>query len=261
MYAASRSALAFVLATCCAAALVPAGGAGAATRLRHAGLQFAPSVQAMVVGRGGAILYASPALVAAETSVHVGPRSCVVAAATPLAVLVAIRRAGGPGYALRDYGHCGGSPSNSAQLFVYSLGGERNRGQNGWEYKVGGAAGSTGAGDPSGPSGNGQRIRSGERVLWFWCQASGSGCERTLEVSAASAARHARALTTTVYAYDNEGRGAPVAGASVTLGGARAITGAHGHATLIAPARPGRYRLSATRAGMVPSFPVTIAVG
>jgi hypothetical protein len=242
------------------AVLAPAGGASTGGRERHAGVQFAPAVQAMVVGRGGAILYSSPSVAASEASVQLGSRSCTVAAATPLAVLLAIHRAGGPGFALRDYGHCGSAPTSSSQLFVYTLGGEANSGQDGWEYKVGGAAGSTGAADPSGPSGDGRRIGGGERVLWFWCQASGGGCERTLEVSAASPARRGHALTTTVYGYDNEGRGVPVAGALVSLGGARAVTGAHGHATLLAPPRGGRYRLSATRAGMVASFPVAIAV-
>ena len=69
---------------------------------------------------------------------------------------------------------------------MYSLGGEANRGRSGWEYKVDGVAGSTGAADPSGPLGNGRRLRPGARVLWFWCKASGRGCERTLEVAPAA---------------------------------------------------------------------------
>ncbi len=101
-----------------------------------------------------------------------------MAAGTPLAVLLAIRRAGGPGLALRDYGNCGSSPIDSGQLFVYSLGGEPNRGQNGWEYEVDGVIGSTGAADPSGPQGNGRRLRTSDRVVWFWCEAYRGGCKQ-----------------------------------------------------------------------------------
>jgi hypothetical protein len=143
---------------------------------------------------------------------------------------------------------------------VYALSGERNSGQSGWEYKVGGAAGSTGAGDPSGPSGNGQRIRSGERVLWFWCEARAGGCQRTLEVSASGPASRSRPLRVTVWGYDNEGRGGPVTGALVALAGARARTAAGGHATVTAPSASGHYQLSASRAGMVPAFPVAVQV-
>src|SRR6202043_1874556 len=96
-----------------------------------------------------------------------------VAAGTPLATLAAVRRAGGAGFAVRDYGHCGSASRNSGQLFVYSIGGQTNSGQNGWEYKVDEVSGTTGAGDPSGPLGDGRRLHSGARVLWFWCHASG----------------------------------------------------------------------------------------
>jgi hypothetical protein len=214
----------------------------------------------MIVGRGGAILSGARSATASATTVTVAGRSCAVASGTPLAVLAAVRRAGGPGFALRDYGHCGSSAAGSGQLFVYSLGGERNSGQNGWEYKVGGAAGSTGAGDPSGPRGNGVRIRGGERVLWFWCEASAGGCQRTLEVSGPASVSRSHTFVATVYAYDNEGRGRPVAGAFVTLGSSHASTSGHGQATLRAPGSPGRYTLSASRSGMVPPFPVAITV-
>ncbi|HEX5225476.1 MAG TPA: carboxypeptidase-like regulatory domain-containing protein [Solirubrobacteraceae bacterium] len=219
-----------------------------------------PAVQVMVVGRGGAIFAPARTIAASAATVSVSGRSCSVAAATPLAVLADLRATGGPAFALRDYGHCGASTASAAELFVYTLGGERNRGQNGWEYKVGGAAGSTGAGDPTGSKGNGRLLYPGARVLWFWCEASAGGCERTLEVSAPNA-RRGRPLSATVYGYDNEGRGRPVAGATVSLGGRRATTAANGRATLLAPSTPGRYRVSATRAGMVPAFPVAVTVG
>ncbi|HEX5852744.1 MAG TPA: hypothetical protein VFY36_06610 [Solirubrobacteraceae bacterium] len=137
-----------------------------------------PSVRSMIVGVGGRILSRARTVTASASSVRIGRRSCAVAAGTPLAVLLAVRRAGGPGFALRDYGHCGRSPADSGQLFVYSLGGETNRGQNGWEYEVDGVIGSTGAGDPSGPRGNGRRLRARDLVVWFWCEAYRGGCKR-----------------------------------------------------------------------------------
>jgi hypothetical protein len=215
----------------------------------------------MIVGPGGSILSRARTVTASATSVHLGRRTCAVAAGTPLAVLAAVRRARGPGFALRDYGRCGSSPANSGQLFVYSLGGESNRGQSGWEYKVDHVSGSTGAGDPSGPRGDGRRIRSGARVLWFWCNASAGGCQRTLDLApAAVTVSRGGSLGVTVTGYDNEGRGAPVAGAIVTLGTDSASTDSSGRATLIAPSAPGSYALRASRTGLAPSFPETIVV-
>jgi hypothetical protein len=221
----------------------------------------APLVRSMIVGEHGAILFAARPVLASATTVTAGSRRCAVAAGTPLAVLAAGRRAGGPSFALRDYGHCGTSAANSGQLFVYSLGGETNGGQNGWEYKVNGVAGSAGAGDPSGPNGDGRLLRPGERVLWFWCVASGGGCERTLEAApSVSVVPHGGPLTVTVSGYDNEGRPTPIAGAIVTLGSDFASTGAGGRASLIAPAASGTYTVSAHKQSLVPSFPETIVV-
>jgi hypothetical protein len=220
----------------------------------------APSVQTMVVGAGGVVLSGPRTVSAASSTVRVGGRGCAVAAGTPLAVLAALGRLGGPSFALRDYGRCGASASNSGQLFVYRLGGESNRGQDGWEYKVDRVSGTTGAADTSGARGNGQLLSSGQRVLWFWCAAFAGGCQRTLEVSASSSVTHGRTLAVQVSGYDNEGHGRPVAGAIVTLGSDFASTNAAGRATLIAPQSGGRYTLSAKRSGLVPSFPETIVV-
>lgn len=250
------SALVLVAAAVAVTAAAPVDALGPA-RSSAAG----PFVQRMVVGSSGAILSQARTVTASATSVHVGGRSCAVAAGTPLAALAGVRSAGGPGFALHDYGHCGSSARNSGQLFVDSLGGETNSGQNGWEYKVDDVAGSTGAADPTGPLGDGRLLRSGERVLWFWCRAAAGGCERTLEaVPATPTVSPGGSLTVTVTGYDNEGRGAPVAGSIVTLGTDFASTGAGGRATLIAPSASGRYAVSAARGGLVPSFPRTIVV-
>jgi hypothetical protein len=222
----------------------------------------APIVQGMIVGSSGAVIVPARPVLAAAASVRVAGRSCGVAAGTPLAALVALRLAGGPGFTLRDYGRCGRSPAGSGQLFVTSLAGQVNRGQDGWEYKVSGVAGSTGAGDPSGPAGDGRRLGSGAQVLWFWCHASAGGCQRTLEVDPATASvRPGGSLTVRVLGRDNEGRAVPVAGAIVTLASDFASTGADGRATLLAPSIAGRFQVSASRRGLVPSFPKAIAVG
>jgi hypothetical protein len=221
----------------------------------------APSVEAMVVGTGGAILSRARTVTAAAATVRIGARSCSVAAGTPLAALLALRRQGGPGFALHDYGRCGAASRDSGQLFVYSLGGERNSGQSGWEYKVSEVSGSTGAADPSGPSGNGRPLRSGDRVLWFWCQPSGGGCQHTLALAPSTrTVSRGSALSVTVYGYDNEGRGYAVSRATVSIGAHSAFSGSGGHATVIAPSTPGRYQLAASRSDLVPSFPETIVV-
>ncbi|HWX98039.1 MAG TPA: hypothetical protein VNZ01_14450 [Solirubrobacteraceae bacterium] len=220
-----------------------------------------PSVQSMIVGTGGSILSRAQTVTAGATTLQVGGKRCAVAAGTPLSVLAAVRNRRGPAFALRDYGRCGSSPVNSGQLFVYSLGGERNRGQSGWEYKVGHVSGSTGAADPSGPRGDGRRLRSGAHLLWFWCNASAGGCQRTLDVApSAVSVNRGGSIGVTVTGYDNEGRGTPAVGAVATLGSDFASTGTHGEATLIAPSTPGRYSLNASRPGLVPSFPETIVV-
>jgi hypothetical protein len=215
----------------------------------------------MIVGSSGEILGRAQSVRASATSVRVSGRTCAVAAGTPLATLMAARRAGGPGFALRDYGHCGSSARDSSQLFVYAIGGQRNRGQSGWEYKVDGFSGSTGAADPSGARGDGRRLRSGQHVLWFWCRTAGGGCQRTLELTASSlTVSRGSSFSVTVTGYDNEARGAHLAGAIVTLASDFASTAANGRAILVAPSAPGRYEMSATRGGLVPSFPEPIVV-
>ncbi|MCW3068354.1 MAG: hypothetical protein JWL67_979 [Solirubrobacterales bacterium] len=253
----ARTRVAAVVASAAVAAAL-AGGPAVAEQGRSA--DSTPSVQTMIVGPSGALLAPPRTVAASRTTVRIGHSQCAVAAGTPLAALAAERRTGAPGFALRDYGRCGASTANSGQLFVYAIGGQRNSGQNGWEYKVDNVSGSTGAGDPSGPLGNGRRLRTGARVLWFWCHAAGGGCQRTLAAASPAVASARASLTVTVTGYDNGGRGIPIAGAIVMLGSDFASTDSRGRATLIAPPSPGRYPLVAGRRGMVPSFPETIVV-
>jgi hypothetical protein len=223
----------------------------------------APAVQSMVVGASGQILFGPRTIKARAVTTEVSTRRCAVGKGTPLAALLAVQHAGGPRARLRDYGHCGPAPADSGQLFVYSLAGESNTGQNGWEYKVGHLSGSTGAAEESGPFGDGRLLTSGQRVLWFWCVAQTGGCQRTLDFTTSpTSPAPGSELTVTVTGYENAGNGAPVTGATVTIDQAHqsAITGPDGTATLAAPSTPGRYRISVEKAGLVTSFPQTITV-
>src|SRR4051812_20862995 len=220
-----------------AAALAAAPGAARAA---------APRVQAMIVHRSGAV-FGPRSVGAGATRV----RRCRVPAATPLAVLAALGRTGGPSF--RASGAC-------SALYVFQVGGDRARGRAGWVYKVGHRLGTTAAADPSGPFGTGRRLRSGQHVTWFWC-VSAARCQRTLAVSGVPRRTpRGRPLRVTVRAYDDNGRSVPAADASVALGTSRAVTGRDGRARLIAPRRRGSAVLRAARRGLVPAFPVRVAI-
>jgi hypothetical protein len=236
-----------------ALAIVLVTAAGAATGAAPAG---AATVQTMVVGKDK-VLRAPRTVTLRARTVRVGSKRCAVARTTPLAALLGT----GLRVRLRDYGSCGRRTRDSGGLFVTQVGSDRNRGRNGWVYKVGRKAGTAGAADPGGPFGSGG-LRAGDHVTWFWCVLGASGsCQRTLDVTpASSSAAAGSALRVTVRGYDDNGRGVNVAGATVTLGSASATTGADGSATLTVPAASGRVRLSATRAGMVDAFPREVAV-
>ena len=209
----------------------------------------APVVEQMVVFRDGDAV--TRTVTATEARVRVGRRRCTVGEGTALAALVR-SRVGRLG--LVDYGSCSMRARDSVGLFVRSIKGERNRGQDGWVYKVGRRGATAGAGDPSGALGRG-RLKPGQRVTWFYCRLRDGGCQRTLTVDARP---EPGAVSVTVRGYDDEGRGVPVAGATVTAGSASAVSGADGSARLALPA--GRHRLVAERDGLVRSFPERVVV-
>lgn len=239
------------------AVAVAAGSAANAS-----GAARAPRVHVMIAGRTH-VLLAPRTVGASTTAVRVGSRRCAVGAATPLAALAAAHRGGGPSFSVRDYGSCDGRAADSSSLFVFRIGADRNRGRNGWTYKVGNRSGTTSAADLSGAFGTGRRLRSGDRLTWFWCVLSRSGsCQRTLAVAPATRrVTPGAALRVTVLGYDDAGHAVRVAGATARLGAATALTGSDGTATLTAPATAGRVRLSATRRGMVTAFPSAVRVG
>jgi hypothetical protein len=205
----------------------------------------AAPVQTMVVGRSRTLLGAHTLNVTGARVTASGHR-CGVPAASGLAVLAAARRAGGPAFKVRQEGGCQG-------LYVFQVGSDRARGRSGWVYKVGHATPSTGAAERT------SSIGPGAHVVWFWCRMGSGSCQRTLEITAGRVAKAGRAQRVTVRGYDDNGRGRPVSGAVVRLGPASARTGANGVAIVRAPRR-GTYRLTATRAGMVPALPLGVIV-
>jgi hypothetical protein len=227
------------LALGCLAALLAASPAAAA----------APVVEQMVVFRDGDAV--TRTVTAKEARVRVGRRRCTAGAGTALAVLVH-SRVGRLG--LRDYGSCSTRARDSAGLFVSSIRGERNRGQNGWVYKVGNRGATAGAADPSGAFGRG-RLRRGQRVTWFYCRLRNGGCQRSLALRATV---EPGAVSVTVRGYDDEGRGVPVEGAAVSAGSVTAVSASDGSARLVLPA--GHHRLVAEKDGLVRSFGESVVV-
>ncbi|MFN2615618.1 MAG: hypothetical protein ABR581_00680 [Thermoleophilaceae bacterium] len=229
-----------------------AGGALAASAgsgERATAARRAPVVRQMVVFRSGRTKLRR--VRARGALVRVGHRRCAVARATPLAALVRSR----PGrIRLRDYGSCSLRARDGGGLFVRAIGRNRNKGRNGWVYKVGRKAGTAGAADPTGPFGHG-RLRSGRRVVWFFCFLRTGGCQRSLELRAQA---EAGGIAVRAVGYDDEGHGVYVGGATVRAGPASAVTSSDGTAHLGLP--PGTYRVAARKHGLVRSFPQRVVV-
>src|SRR3954447_7873578 len=160
--------------------------------------------------------------------VRVGRRRCAAGSRTALAALVRSK----PGrIRVRDFGSCSHHVRDASGLYVSAIGREAERGHGGWVYKVGHKAATAGAADPAGPFGSG-RLRRGQRVTWFYCLKAGA-CQSTLELRARVDQSGA---TVTARSYDDDGKGRPAAGATVSAGAASATTGADGRARLSLPA-------------------------
>ena len=135
------------------------------------------------------------------------------------------------------------------------IGEDANRGNDGWFYKVNDRAPEIGAGDPA------ARLRAGDRLLWFYCvfDEGARSCQRSLRilpVSGTAAGRRER---------DGAGlrqRRAFGAGRGGDRRG-RAGEGGERSQRRCRPRgrrRPGRYRVTAAKAGMIDAFPVTVTV-
>lgn len=235
--------------------------AGVVAAVAPAAAAAAPRVDVMVVGRSG-LLLAPRNVETRAVTVRASGKRCAVASATALAALAGARRAGGPSFRVRDFGgSCSRRPADGAALFVTRVGGDANRGRSGWTYKVGTRSGTAGAADPAGPFGSG-RLRSGDRITWFWCRLGNSGsCQRTLAVSSRRTVGRGARLKVRVRGYNDFGRSRRIRGARVTFGSAHARTNREGVAYVRAPSGPGRVRLTATRRGMVRAFDRRIRVG
>ncbi len=208
-----------------------------------------PRVKQLVAFKSGRVV--EKGVRASATRVRVEGRRCAVGAGTALASLVAAR----PGrIGLADYGSCTARPRDAGGLYVRSIRSERARGLSGWVYKVGRRLATAGAADPAGAFGNG-RLRAGRRVTWFYCRIRNASCQRTL---AAVPKGEAGGATVTVRGYDDDGKSVPVVGATVSTGGAQAVTDAAGRATLALA--PGAYRVRAHKRGFVPSFRERVTV-
>ena len=232
-----------------AAAALGATAAALAAALPAPAAAAAPVVEQMVVFRDGSAV--AKRVAARGVLVRIGRRRCAAGTGTALAALVRSR----PGrLRLRDFGSCSRRAADGGGLFVSGIRGDRNRGRNGWVYKVGRKAATAGAADPEGPFGRG-RLRSGRRVTWFYCRLVAQSCQRTLELRATG---QAGGVAVSVSGYDDEGRGVRVAGATVRLGSASQPTDASGVARFTLPA--GSYRASATKPGLVRTYPQRVAV-
>jgi hypothetical protein len=192
-----------------------------------------------------------------------GRTRCIVRQGTPLSVLAAVDRLrGGPSFRLRDFGSCNRRRTrDSGGLYVSAVGGQAARGRGGWVYKVGTRAGITPAADPNGPFGDDRFLRTGQRVVWFWCVLDDQeSCQRSLTVEVPPTAAVDAPVVVRVRGHDDEGEAVDVAGATVRLGAASATTGPDGTATLAAPATAGTVTATATAPGLVPAFPERVAV-
>lgn len=194
----------------------------------------APTVDAMVVHRDGAVT--------GPKRIAVGPaRSgrCRLREGLPIGVLASLR------LSFRARGSCDA-------LYVFQVGAQRAAGRAGWVYKVGRTLPSRAASDP------GVALRSGQRVLWFWCRRA-AACQRTLAMEVTRSVRRGERFRVIVRGYDDFGRGRRVRSAAVRYDGRVARTNRRGVAVLRA-LRPGTLRLVGTRRGMIRSFPSVVAV-
>jgi hypothetical protein len=223
------------------AAVVPAAPAAAA-----------PTLHQLVAFKDGSAEQHS--VEAAKTTARVGRKRCAVPAGTALAALLRSRV---KPLKLKDFGSCSRRTVDAGGLYVAAIKTDRARGIDGWVYKVGNKLATAGAGDQTGPFGNG-RIKDGKRVTWFYCRlnARTRSCQRTLV--AKPEALGGGMLRVTVRGYDDRARSRPAAQATVHAGDQTATTDDNGVATLTLP--PGATRVYAERKGTVRSFEEAVDV-
>jgi len=136
-------------------------------------------------------------------------------------------------------------------LLVCGVGGDEAGGASSfWLYKVNHVAPEVG--------GDAFTVKPGDDVLWYFVKgASNSGDE--LALSAPARVRRRQQFNATVFAFDFQGVRRPVAGATVSGGGATATTDASGVAHLSLD-RTGIRTLRATLDPNIPSAPTKVCV-
>lgn len=204
----------------------------------------APVVDQSVVYRSGVVH--TDRVRASAATVDVSGRRCAVPAATPLAALLRSRVLR---VRVRDFGSCSRRAADAGGLFVSAIGPDRNRGNDGWVYKVGTRLGTAGAADPSGPFGRG-RLRGG-RVTWFYCRFDEreNSCQRTLLFTVHRF--EDGGLRVRLRSHDDEGRARAAPGVEVLADGlVSETTDAEGYAHLTLSS--GRHTITARKTGLIP---------
>ena len=195
-----------------------------------------PRVQALIVGKSGWTV--GPASIPVRAA---RVNTCRLGAGLPINVLAVLRQP------FRARGGC-------RALYVSQVRGDREAGAGGWVYKVGRRLPGRSSSAPS------ARLRSGQRITWFWCRRAGR-CDRTLATSGRATSRNRMQVTVT--GYDDNGRGRRIARATVyvRMVGSRSRrsyrTNRSGQVT-IRVRRGRRYRLDSRRRGLIRGFPTTV---
>jgi len=99
----------------------------------------APVLQQLVVFKSGKAVAKKAS--SKGVLVKVGHHRCAAGTGTALALLA---RSKAGHLRLRDFGSCSRHARDGSGLFVSGIGSDRNKGQNGWTYKVGRRAATTG---------------------------------------------------------------------------------------------------------------------
>jgi hypothetical protein len=210
-----------------------------------------PKIRQMVVFRDGTAFLKRVSTKSTTVTVH-GDR-CAVPSRTALAALVRSK----PGtLRLRDFGSCSSRPRDAGGLFVRRIRDDRNKGNDGWVYKVGRKAATAGAADSEGPFGTGRRLRKNQRVTWFYCRFEDGSCQRTLALR--TKVEEGDILVVRVVGYDDDGQGVDVAGARVTAGTIQGLSGPDGCVRFTLP--PGRHKILAEKQGLIRSFTEKVTI-
>jgi len=230
----------------------------AMTAVSGAAIASPPQVKVMITGKTGIVVPPVSVKAAGFTTAVLGKR-CAIAEGTPLAAL----RATTSDFHLKDFGSCSMRTADSGSLYTDTIAKLSGAGMAGWSYKVDNASGTAGAADPSGPFGRGP-LKSGSRVLWFWCQTY--PCQRSLALVVPVSAGLGSQIRVKVRGYDDNGRYTNAAGVRVSLGMSKATTGTDGYATIRTPSTAGMYAINAidiSKPGgyfRAPAFPETVIV-